>query len=189
MHRPDDQAGPPSDLPRGFVDIHYHRLPDRLEIFRQQVVEATPDRVITFLPSTTIRRPLVVDGRVVLEPGSPVVWFTYPGEWYDIGRFHLADGTFTGIYANVLTPVELAPGRWSTTDLCLDVWVAADGSVSVLDEEDLREAEGNGWIDPELADTARRVAARLAEAARESAWPPAHVHEWTLERVRKIVGY
>ena len=65
----------------------------------------------------------MVDGTVILAPGAPVIWFTMPGAWHDIGVFHLENGAPTGIYANVLTPVRFdGPTSWSTTDLYLDVF-------------------------------------------------------------------
>ena len=63
------------------------------------------------------------EAEVALERGSDAVWFTFPGLWHDIGRFHRSDGTFTGIYANILTPPLIQPdGVWHTTDLFLDLW-------------------------------------------------------------------
>jgi predicted RNA-binding protein associated with RNAse of E/G family len=166
------------------VDIHYRRLPDRISVFHQLVLERTPDRVVTFLPAAELREPLRVYGRVILEPGSPVIWFTYPGRWHDIGRFHLADGQHTGSYANILTPVRVDGRRWETTDLCLDVWRDADGSVRLLDEVELEEALAAGWIEPETATQARIEAEALMESAREDRWPPPEVREWTLERAK-----
>ncbi|HEX2204807.1 MAG TPA: DUF402 domain-containing protein, partial [Longimicrobium sp.] len=134
--------------PLPHVDIHYRRLPDRVTVFRQVVVEDAGEYVVTFLEASDVAKPVTDGGgRTILEPGAPVVWFSYPGAWHDVGRFHLADGTFTGVYANVLTPVAMRPGRWETTDLCLDVWMGADGRVEVLDEAELAEAEARGWID------------------------------------------
>lgn len=167
------------------VEIHYRRLPDRVQCFRQIVLERTEEYVVTLLPSAQVRAPVVVGGRVVLEPGSPLVWFTYPGAWHDVGLFHRADGTFTGTYANVLTPVEMAGARWDTTDLCLDVWLGADGAVEVLDADELDHALASGWVTPTLAVRACEEADRLADQARRGAWPPAHVREWTLERARR----
>ncbi len=74
------------------------------------------------MPAAGVSRPTVVAGRTVLEPGSPVVWFTFPGRHHDIGRFHTPDGRFTGYYANILTTVELdaappAPGTPSDAEL------------------------------------------------------------------------
>lgn len=172
------------------LEIHYRRLPDRIQVYRQELLLDAPDVKISYQPSTPLERPLVVAGRVILEPGSPVVWCTFPDRWHDIGRFHRANGEFTGWYANVLTPVQLhsdgeLPLRWSTMDLCLDVWQAADGTVEVLDREEFDQALSEGWIDAMVGRRAEREAARLAAAARRGLWPPTVAQEWTLERARQ----
>ena len=122
------------------VHIHYRRLPDREDIYVQDLVLDHPEVKVTFQPSTPISSPVVVDGATVLEPGSPAVWFTFPGAWHDIGRFHDRQGRFTGIYANVLTPCILhregSTGeilRWDTTDLFLDVWKGVAGPARLLE--------------------------------------------------------
>lgn len=170
------------------VHIHYHRPPDRLELFEQSIVEERADRVVTFMPAAGIRKPVTAGGQTILEPGAPVVWFTYPGLWHDIGRFHLSDGRFTGCYANVLTPVAMEGRRWETTDLFLDLWVPAEGAPMLLDEDELDAAERNGWVTPETATRARGHARSLLEGARRGDWPPVHVTEWTLERVLARFG-
>jgi predicted RNA-binding protein associated with RNAse of E/G family len=170
---------------RDTVRIHYRRLPDRDTVFDQQLVHREPGCIVTYMPGTPLERPLVIDGRIVLENGSPVVWFTFPGEWHDIGRFHTADGAFTGIYANVLTPVEIVDETtWRTTDLFLDVWVAPGAAARVLDEDELNEAVAAGSITGELARRARSEADRLARLARTREWPPAIVSDWPIERIR-----
>lgn len=175
-------------MARSSVQIHYRRLPDRENVFEQAVVESNPDFVVTLLDAAVLDRPVMVRGAVVLEPGAPVVWFTYPGQWHDIGRFHLSDGTFTGFYANVLTPVVMRGTRWETTDLCLDVWMGIDGSVEILDETELAQAVARGWLDAETAGRAAHEAQGLAAAAREDRWPPAHVLQWDLRRARAATG-
>ena len=171
------------------VEIHYHRLGRPEQVFRQIVVEDAGDYVVTLLEAAELSAPVRAgDGTVILEPGAPVVWFTYPGAWHDVGRFHLADGTFTGVYANVLMPVSMVGGWWETTDLCLDVWLGADGRLEVLDQDELARAQAGGKASPAVARRARAEAARLVDAARLGAWPPPHVHEWTLERARERVS-
>lgn len=171
------------------VEIHYHRPPDREELYRQALVHRSERVVVTLMERTPMRRPLLVDGEVALEAGSPVVWFTFPGAWHDIGRFHRADGTFTGIYANILTPVEFLDARsWRTTDLFLDVWVGRDGTVRILDEDEFDEAVARGWLTDVTAERALAEARALAELARKGAWPPPEVAGWTLERAREAVS-
>jgi uncharacterized protein len=140
---------------------------------------------VTYLPAANVPRPVVVAGSTVLERASPVVWFTFPGEWHDIGRFHLPDGTFTGYYANILTPVQLDSDDWRTTDLFVDVFLTPTGDVHVLDTDELAEAERRGWIGRELGDRARLEADRLVRAAAGGSWPPAIVREWTLARAER----
>jgi predicted RNA-binding protein associated with RNAse of E/G family len=169
---------------RETVEIHYHRLPDRVDVFRQRVVERTAARVVTFLEEAPLKSDVRIDGRTVLEPGSPVVWHTYPDRWYDVGRFHLRNGTWTGFYANLLTPVRMKGSRWETTDLCLDVWLGSDGTPRLLDEDELDRALREGWLDRKTARTVRREARRLLEAARDGQWPGTEVLEWDLGRAR-----
>ncbi|HEX7052267.1 MAG TPA: DUF402 domain-containing protein [Longimicrobiales bacterium] len=170
----------------GFVHIHYHRPPDRHDIFVQRLVHRTAGVIVTFLERTPLPRPIEIGGRIALEDGAPAIWFTFPGAWHDIGRFHRADGTFTGIYANILTPVRFeGPDTWSTTDLYLDVWLEPDGRAALLDEDEFARAAGHGWIDAEIAGAARAEAERILARARRNAWPPAVVREWTLERVHR----
>jgi predicted RNA-binding protein associated with RNAse of E/G family len=171
------------------VDIHYRRLPDRVTVFRQIVVEDAGDYVVTLLERAAVPKPVTAgDGSVILEPGAPVVWFTYRGRWHDVGRFHLADGTFTGVYANVLMPVSMLPGHWETTDLCLDVWLGAGGRLEVLDQDEFAAARRSGWLSPAAGRRAEQEAAALARAALAGEWPPPEVRHWTLERAREAVS-
>lgn len=170
------------------VRIYYRRLPDRMQVFEQEVVADEGAYIVTFLSAASLPKPVRVGNRIVLEPGSPVVWFTYPGRGYDAGRFHRADGTFTGVYANLLTPVQIQGDTWHTTDLCLDVWAGADGTVEILDEDELAEAVQKGWIDTATGEATRAQADALAEEARNGSWPPQHIDYWTLERVRQLLS-
>lgn len=173
------------------IRIRYRRLPDREQLFEQHLVARERDVVVTLLERAAVARPTIVEGMVILEPGSPIVWFTMPGARHDIGRFHRADGTFTGMYANVLTPVEGLDGAdWTTTDLFLDVWLPADGGPArLLDEDELAEATRRGWLEGGLAAEAVAEAERLLNDARAGAWPPSWAHTWTLERARAALRH
>lgn len=166
------------------VEIRYRRPGRATETYRQRVLQSDSRGIVTFQPHTPIDAPVRVARATVLEPGSPVIWFTFPGAWHDIGLFHRADGTYTGLYANVLTPVEFAgPRRWTTTDLCLDVWVPAEGRPRILDEAELAQAEAAGLVTTKSAARAREEAATLLMARAAGEWPPALVGEWSLGRV------
>lgn len=161
-----------------------------MTVFRQRLVRREPGCTITLMRQAEHAAPVQAAGRVILEPGAPVVWFTFDDAWHDIGRFHTAGGRFTGYYANVLTPVEfITPLHWSTTDLCLDIWLDRDGGVQLLDEDEFERAVASGAIDAITASTARAEADGLLMAARAGTWPPQLVDDWPLERVRDTAAH
>lgn len=171
------------------VRIHYLRPPDRRQLLVQRLVYEDAHVVVSLLESVAIERPLVIAGRVATEPGAALLWFTFPGEWHDIGRFHLRDGTFTGLYADILEPVvPVAPHEWRALDLFLDLWLDARGGAPLLlDADELEEALRQGWISAATGAAARREAARLLRLARAGGWPPPVVQEWTLERALRAL--
>lgn len=177
------------------VRIRYTRPPDREQIFEQELVARlgaeSDDAVVTLVRGGGVSAPKHVDGRVILEPDAPIVWFTFPGARHDVGRFHLADGRFTGWYANVLTPVEgVKTLAWSTTDLFLDVWTPAEAphASRVLDEEELRQAVREGWVSDAVARQARADAERLVQRSARGSWPPPVARRWTLETALQRLG-
>jgi predicted RNA-binding protein associated with RNAse of E/G family len=174
----------------GEIRIHYHRPPDREQLFVQQLVAREDDCAVTLLERSPLAAPIRIGGRVALEPDAPAVWFTFVGAWHDIGRFHDATGRFTGIYANVLTPVEgVAGGVWRTTDLFLDVWMpAAAGAPRLLDGDELDAALAAGSVSRALHRRACEEAERILAAAATGEWPPPIVHAWPLERAREAVA-
>ncbi len=171
------------------VRIHYVRPPDREQHLVQRLVYEDAHVVISLLDSASIAAPVVIGGEVAAEPGSPLLWFTFPGEWFDVGRFHRRDGTFTGLYADILEPVvPVGPREWRARDLFLDLWLDARGGAPLLlDEDELAEALERGWIDAATGAAARREAERLLELAGRGVWPPPVVTEWTLERALRAL--
>jgi len=183
-------AGPGAgdDPPLGRVRIHYLRLPDRETVYDQRVVFQGADVVVTLGEPADIDAPLTHDGAVMLDIGALAVWFTFPGSWHDIARFHDTSGAFTGIYANILTPPVLDGPVWRTTDLFLDIWIPRGGRAVLLDEEELESALVSGAVDRATAERARAEAHRLIDEALRGAWPPAVVESWTLERALRALG-
>jgi uncharacterized protein len=172
--------------PYPLVHIHYRRPPDREEVFTQRLLWDAPDVKITLAEDVPFDPPIRILGEVALEKGSTAIWFTFPGRWHDIGRFHRADGAFTGIYANILTPPVIRPGGiWETTDLFLDVWVDPQGRLSVLDEDQFRDAVARSWVTPLEAHLARQEVERIRRKHQDGRWPPSVVANWTLDRVRE----
>jgi len=169
-----------------FVQIHYLRPPDRREIFEQRLLLDAAAVKVTLAENVPFDPPIQILGEVALEAGSDAVWFTFPGLWHDIGRFHRADGTFTGIYANILTPPVIEEsGVWETTDLFLDIWVNARDEFTVLDGDQLKEAINLGWVTEDEAARASAEVEWIREEYLAGRWPPPVVLEWTLEKARQ----
>ena len=171
------------------VHIHYLRPPDREQVFTQHLVWEDEQVKVTYADDLTLESPIRIAGDIVLETGSEVIWFTFPGAWHDIGTFYRSDGSFVGTYANILTPCVFEDaGVWRTTDLFLDIWVDPSGGVLTLDEDELEEAEQNGWVTQAVGRRARDEAKALVGQAEAGLWPPSVVGEWTLERARSSVS-
>ena len=171
------------------VSIHYLRPPGREQVFRQTLLHDQGGVQVTLSRALELDSPLVIDGRVALEPGSDAVWFTFRGAWHDIGLFHLADGTPTGLYANILTPPRILPGHvWHTVDLFLDLWLPPAGEIEVLDREEFDEAVEKGWIDQATRAAALAEVERILRARELGTWPPAVVGEWSRARALRVVG-
>ena len=172
------------------IELAYQRQPDDVTVFQQELVIDRPDLKVTFMPDSPFDRQLkvAIEGRptTIAEPGSPLIWFVFPGTWYDIGAFHLRDGTFTGYYTNFIRPPTLEGHRWKMVDLCLDLWLGANDSIEVLDRDEFEAAVSKGWID---SPTAKRVELELAgvrAAAEAGEWPPEPVRDLDLPAVHRL---
>lgn len=169
------------------IRLNYHRPPDRTDIFVQELLYRSDDALVTFSPAAPLPHPVIIDGRVALDRGAPAIWFTFPGLMHDIGRFHTAQGQFTGLYANVIMPIEMvARDEWNATDLFVDVWIGADDRAQILDLDELNHAVASGWIDKRDGERAREEADRIVHAYHAGVWPPAIVNEWPIERVSYV---
>lgn len=168
------------------IEIHYRRPPDRLDVFVQELIVDEPDYKITLHDPASVPTPLRAGDRVIFEPGGALVWFVFPGAWYDLGRFHLKDGTFTGFYTNLIAPPELGSKIWVMYDLCLDLWIDASGRFQVLDQDEFDEAVDRHWIDAATARRARAELNGLIARARRGRWPPPLARQYDLERVRAL---
>ena len=81
------------------------------------------------------RAPLDV-GYVVLEPGDRWTEHFYAGRYYNIFEIRTGDGRLKGWYCNITRPARIGAAEVSAEDLALDLWVAPDGEMLVLDEDE-----------------------------------------------------
>ena len=77
---------------------------------------------------------------VTFKKGDRFVEYFYADRWYNIFTIHDRDnGEVKGWYCNIGKPAEIKDNVVSYVDLALDLWVAADGKQTVLDEDEFEE--------------------------------------------------
>jgi uncharacterized protein len=77
---------------------------------------------------------------VTLKRGDRFVETFYTDRWYNIFEiFDRDDRSFKGWYCNIGKPAVIEDDVVSYVDLALDLWVAPDGTQTVLDEDELIE--------------------------------------------------
>jgi hypothetical protein len=77
---------------------------------------------------------------IVLKRDDRFVETFYSDRWYNVfAIYDRDDGMFKGWYCNVGTPAVIEEGTVSYIDLAVDLWVAADGAQTVLDEAEFLE--------------------------------------------------
>lgn len=92
---------------------------------------------------------LIADIRI--PPGSTTIAHYWPDRNYVAWRMFDREAELLGTLFHVCMHVELAPAQLSYDDLLLDIWVGPDGSMRVLDEDEVRQATSNGLLsDAEL---------------------------------------
>ncbi|MCH7473082.1 MAG: DUF402 domain-containing protein [Gemmatimonadetes bacterium] len=169
------------------IQYTYSRPGKGSERYEHWLVADKPD--VKILLMTDYRgKPLMIDGKVAVEPGSALLWFVFPGAWHDIGRFHLADDTLTGWYTNLCTPVEMRGDSWASTDLFLDHWMTPDGSQSWLDEDELADAIGAGLVSQETQTKVEEERRSIQACLDTAGWPPQVALDMDLHRARGLMG-
>lgn len=98
-------------------------------------------------------RPTLPLGYTTFETGDIFSEWYYTDRWYNIFEIHASDGKLKGWYCNVAEPATIRDHVIACRDLLLDLWVAPDGAMCVLDEDEF------------AADQALDVATRRAALA------------------------
>ncbi len=93
-----------------------------------------------------------------------VEWF-YSDRWYNMFEMHdVDDDHLTGWYCNITRPALLRPDTVTADDLALDVFVAPDGAITVLDEDEFAalplDDATRARARRALADLQRRIVSR-----------------------------
>ena len=81
-------------------------------------------------------RPPLALGYTTFETGDRFVEWFYSDRWYNIFEIHGHDDRLKGWYCNIAAPARIEGGVIACRDLLLDLWVAPDGQMLVLDEDE-----------------------------------------------------
>jgi predicted RNA-binding protein associated with RNAse of E/G family len=165
------------------INYLYHR-PGKGTIEYHEWLVADEPHVKVLLLEENHSTTLQVGQQSILEPDGPIVWFIFPNAWYEVGRFHLGDGTFTGWYTNFSTPIVMDGDTWSSTDLFLDHWLSHAGQPTWLDEDEFDDAIRTGLIDSTQVAMVMERRSFIDGQVENGAWPPGVALEWDLERAR-----
>lgn len=117
----------------------------------------------------TVRREMTGGGTydalgVERERGDVATTRFTEGNWWYPTVYEGTDGHVKGTYLNVSTPVEVFPDAVRYVDLHVDVVKHADGTVDVVDEDELRDCVDAGHVSEALAERALDVAERVRAA-------------------------
>ena len=79
---------------------------------------------------------------VTFKKGDRFVEYYYSDRWYTIfAIYDRDDGQVKGWYCNIGKPAVIEGGIVSYVDLALDLWVSADGTQTILDEDEFAALE------------------------------------------------
>jgi len=167
------------------IRYRYRRPGKPTTVYDQWLVLDRPDLKVMLLDAYA-GDPLAVRGANVLERGAPIVWFIFPEKWYDVGRFHLADGSFTGWDTNLTTPVEMTQVDWSAGDLFLDLWTPLNGPSVWLDEDEFEAAFKAKRLDAATRRRALNERAIIDLQVASGDWPPPVTRDIDLTQARSL---
>lgn len=174
-------SGTPEQVSFRPVTFEYLRPGKGVSRFRQYLALDQPDLRVLIQPEYSGPN-LAYGGALAHQSGTPMVWCIIPGEWIDIGRFTLSDGSFTGWYTNICTPARFErPGTLKSTDLFLDHWLPASGTPTWLDQDEYQAALSAGMLSEAQRQQVGRERSRIESLVERNEWPPAQVRSADLE--------
>lgn len=168
------------------IQFEYHRPGQGVTVYEERLALDRPD-VKVLLQEGYSGPDVDVQGVKVLDSGAPMIWFVFPDAWHDIGKFHLADGTFTGWYTNLCKPVQFDGNTWIGHDLFLDLWQSAEGKTVWLDEDEFHAAIESGLVDSALNKQILNQRTLLEMQLELDAWPPPIAKDIDLDQVRALL--
>jgi len=161
------------------------RRGDDVQSFDQEILKNDEDLKITLQVLPTSFPPARIDDATVLDAGCLLIWYIFPGRWYEIGLFFNQRDVFLGHYINLIRPPTFEVARWVVEDLYLDIWAPVDGSPMLLDENELDEAVTRGKLSVEEAVEVQELGHVMLTRATKRHWPKP-LRQWSPELVSQL---
>jgi protein associated with RNAse G/E len=114
-----------------------------------------------------VRHPLLG----TISAGTVSTEYYWDDRWYSVFRFREPAGELRNYYCNINTPARLEDNRLTFVDLDIDVLVAPDFSLQVLDEDEFEAHEQLYNYPPEFRGRAREALAEVCELIRLRRFP------------------
>ena len=148
------------------ITVHKLNLKGAIVVtYQGELAERLPDGVR--LDARWTRPPLPL-GYTTFETGDCFVEWYYTDRWYNLFEIHAAsDDRLKGWYCNVAEPARMEGDTIACRDLFLDLWVAPDGAMRVLDEDEFAAAD----LDPSTRTAALAALHELQRLVRERQYP------------------
>jgi len=154
------------------MKIRYRRGPI-ITVYEQELLHDDGRLIVTRAPFRPSASLLAQVPGLEQEQEYQAIWFVIAGEWHDLGKVYTPDGELVGYYCDIIRPPRRTADGLEIDDLFLDLWIFPDGRHIVLDEEELEEAQAQGWLTEELAARAKGELSRLIEQLSQGRFPPA----------------
>ena len=110
-------------------------------------------------------------GLGTIKQNTVSVEYFWLDRWYNIFRFHEADGSLRNYYCNIAMPATFADGVLDYVDLDIDLVVWPDGKYEVLDRDDFEQNTAKYGYPEDITDRAEASVNELIGMIERSEFP------------------
>jgi protein associated with RNAse G/E len=140
-----------------------------------EIVDISGDELISRSEDLLVTQWRPIKSRSDISGGKS---YTFLKEGYKVSKFLGPSGEFKYWYCDIIDVCyEEEQDKYTLTDLLLDVKILPDGSVIVLDADEVADALEKGIITTEEACKSLRILAKVLDLAYAGKFPPAICNE------------
>ena len=169
MREPHADVPAPAGADASYVTVHALKYDGRLHRQWPARLSARTGALVVLdgVFDEEIRHPLL--GRIA--PGTTSTEYYWTDRWYSVFRFREPDGALRNYYCNINGPAEFDGRLLSFVDFDIDVLVAPDFTVQVLDEDEFARHTTEFNYPAELCAHVRRALVELLALVERREFP------------------